>query len=97
MSKGAVMSSVRDSAVLVSSCIALSAVVFLEPVRADEGGVSFWLPGQYGSFAAVAPEPGFSVPTVTYYYQGEMDAGRTLRGGSEIAAQAEASVRHQGF
>lgn len=95
MSKGAVMSSVRDSAVLVSSCIALSAVVFLEPVRADEGGVSFWLPGQYGSFAAVAPEPGFSVPTVTYYYQGEMDAGRTLRGGSEIAAQAEASFLAQ--
>ena len=26
--------------------------------RADEGGVSYWLPGQYGSFAAIAPAPG---------------------------------------
>ena len=26
--------------------------------RADEGGTSFWLPGQYGSFAAVAPGAG---------------------------------------
>ena len=26
--------------------------------RADEGGVSFWLPGEFGSFAAVPGEPG---------------------------------------
>ena len=25
------------------------------PAHADEGGVSFWLPGQYASFAAIAP------------------------------------------
>ena len=52
---------------------------------ADEGGVSFWLPGQYGSFAAVAPDPGFSLPTVSYYYTGDMSGGKTLRQGSELA------------
>ena len=31
------------------------------PAHADEGGVSFWLPGQFGSFAAVPSEPGFSL------------------------------------
>lgn len=70
---------------------AMSALSGIGPALADEGGVSFWLPGQYGSFAAVAPEPGFSVPTVSYFYQGEMKAGKTLRQGTEIAAAADAS------
>jgi hypothetical protein len=29
--------------------------------RADEGGVSFWLPGQFGSLAAVPVAPGWSL------------------------------------
>jgi hypothetical protein len=37
---------------------------------ADEGGVSFWLPGQYASFAAIAPASGFSLPMQTYYNSG---------------------------
>jgi hypothetical protein len=37
---------------------------------ADEGGVSFWLPGQNGSFAAVAPSPGWSMPLVFYNLRG---------------------------
>ena len=44
-------------------------------VYADEGGVSFWLPGQYGSLAAVPAEPGWSVPLV--YYHASSDAGRS--------------------
>jgi len=52
--------------------------------HADEGGVSFWLPGQYGSFAAIAPTPGFSLPMVSYLISGstsgkhDLDIGRTL-------------------
>ena len=30
---------------------------------ADEGGVSFWLPGLFGSLAAVPGTPGFSFAT----------------------------------
>jgi hypothetical protein len=33
---------------------------------ADEGGVSFWLPGTYGSLAAVPVNPGWSFSTVYY-------------------------------
>jgi hypothetical protein len=48
-------------------------VLMLSPwagVHADEGGTSFWLPGQYASFAAAAPPPGWSIATELYYYSG---------------------------
>jgi hypothetical protein len=47
---------------------------------ADHGGVSFWLPGQYGSFAAVAPPPGWSMPLVFYNYGGSVGRGVILGG-----------------
>lgn len=34
------------------------------PAHADEGGVSFWAPGQFGSLAAVPVAPGFEVPVI---------------------------------
>ena len=60
-------------------------VAFTVPIsgraRADEGGVSFWVPGQYGSFAAIAPSPGWSLPLVFYNYGGSKSAERVLRNG----------------
>jgi hypothetical protein len=41
--------------------------------NADEGGVSFWLPGFFGSLAAAPQQPGWSVATV--YYHTSVDAG----------------------
>ena len=35
--------------------------------RADEGGVSFWLPGQFGSLAATPQQPGWSFATIYYH------------------------------
>src|SRR5262245_55035641 len=55
------------------------AVLMISPARADEGGVSFWLPGQFGSFAATPGEPGLSLPVI--YYHTDVDAG----GGKEFA------------
>src|SRR5262245_24539357 len=37
--------------------------------RADEGGVSFWLPGFFGSLAAAPQVPGFSFGNILYYSQ----------------------------
>lgn len=54
---------------------------------ADEGGVSFWLPGLYGSFAAVPGEPGWSLATI--YYHSSVGAGANaefLRGGVVTAS-----------
>src|SRR5215471_12009532 len=36
--------------------------------RADEGGVSFWIPGFFGSLAAVPQQaPGWSIASITYH------------------------------
>lgn len=41
---------------------ALLAGTILGPdVRSDEGGVSFWLPGQFGSFSAVQRITAFKI------------------------------------
>ena len=37
--------------------------------RADEGGVSFWVPGFFGSLAATPQVPGFSFTNIFYYSQ----------------------------
>ena len=34
---------------------------------ADEDGVSFWLPGIYGSLAAVLQQPGFTFTAINYF------------------------------
>ena len=66
----------------------LAAVIAAWPCSAafaDEGGLSFWLPGQQGSFAAVAPEPGWSMPLVFYNYGGSAGHGVTLPRGRLLA------------
>src|SRR5271167_4873404 len=40
---------------------------------ADEGGVSFWVPGFFGSLAATPQEPGWSLASV--YYHTSVSAG----------------------
>jgi hypothetical protein len=48
---------------------ALACVVGLlsQAAVADEGGVSFWIPGFFGSLAAVPQQPGWSLATVNYH------------------------------
>jgi hypothetical protein len=50
-----------------------AALVTPQTVLADEGGVSFWIPGFFGSLAAIPQQPGWSV--VTIYYHTSVDAG----------------------
>lgn len=45
-------------------------------LNADEGGTSFWLPGQFGSFAAVPSDPGWSLASI--YYHGNADGDRSV-------------------
>jgi hypothetical protein len=35
--------------------------------RADESGISFWLPGQYASLAAMPTAPGWALGTIYYH------------------------------
>lgn len=43
---------------------------------ADEGGTSFWLPGQMGSFSASPSEPGWSLPLLYYYSSVQANASK---------------------
>lgn len=67
--------------------IAASAVLALSPEisRADESGVSFWLPGTFGSLAAVPTTPGWSMGAVYYHWSyqaaGAAAAAREFRVG----------------
>jgi hypothetical protein len=58
-------------------CVAAVAALLALPAqvaRADEGGVSFWVPGFFGSLAAVpAQAPGFSMTSI--YYHTSVSAG----------------------
>ena len=55
-------------ALLSTIAIAAAAVVVGDrPSRADEGGVSFWLLGQFGSLAAVPAQPGWSFANIFYF------------------------------
>jgi hypothetical protein len=71
-----------------------SAVGLAATAHADEGGVSFWLPGQQSNFAATPGEPGWSIPVV--YYHTSSDAGLSREfvvGGNLVAGlQAEADL-----
>ena len=53
---------------------------------ADEGGVSFWLPGTFGSLAAVPGQPGWSF--ATFGYNTNVNAGTGVSAAREITIGA---------
>ena len=63
------------------------AAVLTAPTHAlaDEGGVAFWLSGQFASFAAVPPTPGASVALIPYYYNGGSDSSKSFQRGGSLA------------
>jgi hypothetical protein len=71
----------RNIMVLGGLCaLALSAMP--QQARADDGGISFWLPGNFGSLAAVPGTPGWSWATVYYHTDVSSAAGAQFpRGG----------------
>jgi hypothetical protein len=69
----------------VRSAIIASAVAFAclaSPVKADEGGVSFWIPGFFGSLAATPQQPGWSLANI--YYHTSVSAGADVARAREI-------------
>ena len=62
---------------------ALGALVSAPTIAAaDEGGLSFWLPGLFGSLAAVPQQPGWSLTTI--YYHDSVSAGGDVARALEI-------------
>ncbi|OUL73813.1 hypothetical protein CA603_43060 [Paraburkholderia hospita] len=61
-------------------------------VRADQGGVPFWLSGQYASLAALPATPGWSVAVVPYYYNGSASSSRTFQIGATAVSGLESNA-----
>jgi hypothetical protein len=57
---------------------------------ADEGGVSFWLPGQFGSFVAAPGTPGFSVPVIYFHTSTSGGGDKAFPIGGRVAVGIEA-------
>jgi hypothetical protein len=74
-------------ALLVAGSLTIAAA---QSARADEGGVSFWLPGLFGSFAAVPATPGWQWTWL--YYHTSVSAGGNVNfaSGGQIRAGLEA-------
>jgi hypothetical protein len=59
--------STRRRAVCAAAIVLASAISSAAPANADEGGVSFWVPGFVGSLAATPQVPGFAFANMLYY------------------------------
>jgi hypothetical protein len=76
----------NDLKIRFISLMAGSAALALSPniACADEGGVSFWLPGLFGSLAAVPTTPGWSLGSIYYH--------TSVSGGGNVAAAREIQI-----
>jgi hypothetical protein len=61
-------------------------IVIAGPViaKADEGGVSFWIPGFFGSLAAAPQQPGWSLTNIAYQ--------TSVSAGSDVAIARERTL-----
>ena len=74
---------------LLAVLLAGSLVVAAEPGSADEGGVGFWLPGNFGSLAAVPSGPGWELALVYYHGVGSQSGDHSFPRGGRITAGAD--------
>ena len=76
-----------------AAALVVAAAAFApQAARADEGGVSFWLPGLFGSLAAVPVQPGFGLAAIGYHTSVDADAGRTFFKGGRFTAGLDADA-----
>ena len=62
-------------------------MVFSQSALADENGISFWVPGFYGSLAAVPQQPGWSLANI--YYHDSVSAGADVARAREFYARQD--------
>jgi hypothetical protein len=84
------MSIVRNTTICIAACCALSTLA-PKAARADAGGVSFWLPGMFGSLAAAPSQPGWTYSA--FYYHTSVEGGRGVNFVSGAAVVAGLDAR----
>jgi hypothetical protein len=79
------MASTESKIRRIGCAITVAAVVLCPKIsRADESGISFWLPGQYGSLAATPQVPGWALGAIYYH--------ASIAGSGNVAAAREIQV-----
>jgi hypothetical protein len=74
-------------AAICGATLSLSAIVTAPTAAvADEGGVSFWLPGLFGSLAAAPQQPGWQF--TDFYYHDAVSASGSVGAGREVTVGA---------
>ena len=79
----------------VYAMVALVLALFVctvNPALADEGGVSFWIPGLYGSLAALPGQPGWSFTSLYYHTSDSAGADVALPLDGQIVVGLDASA-----
>jgi hypothetical protein len=76
------MTTIRNAAIGIAASCALVTLAS-KAALADEGGVSFWVPGFFGSLAATPQVPGFSFAVIGYH--------TSLTGGADVAFARQVS------
>jgi hypothetical protein len=69
-----------------------AATLSSQPAAADETGVSFWLPGIFGSLAAVPIQPGWSFSTTNYFTSVNAGKNTDFELGGRVVAGLDARV-----
>jgi len=77
---------------LVLSLLCSAGAIFSPSAHADEGGVSFWLPGQYSSLAATPAEPGWSMPLIYYHSSTDASGSKNFAIGGSITAGLDVDI-----
>src|SRR4029079_5306612 len=75
--------------VSVAACGSLLAAT--SAALADEGGTSFWAPGQFSSLAAVPGEPGWAFPVFYYGVSASAAASKKFLIGGDLALGIDAT------
>lgn len=77
---------IRTRQKFVESFFLIGFCITTTPSWADEGGVPFWVSGQYAAMAAVPMATGWSIMAMPYVYSGSADKTKSFQHGDSINA-----------
>jgi len=76
----------------IARAASIAGLLATSPVQADEGGVSFWEPGQFSSLSAVPGEPGWAVPIVCLHVSADAGGAKSFLRGGVLTAGIDATA-----
>jgi hypothetical protein len=76
----------------LAAVASVSALGYSPDADADEGGVPFWLSGQFASLAAVPATPGWSIVGLPYYYNGSANGSKSFSKGPTLSTGLDTTL-----